>query len=475
MDYKKIGFKCGLEIHNRLATKHKLFCNCPPRLSEEKPVKKIKRKLRAVAGELGKVDVSALYEYLRNRTFYYHIFTDTTCLVEMDEEPPYSLNQEALEIALQIAKMLKCDIPEEIHIMRKTVIDGSNTAGFQRTAIIGLNGSLETSQGNVRITNVCLEEESAGIVEKKENEILYRLDRLGIPLIEIGTAPDIKNPEHAKEVAEKLGMIIRSTGKSQRGIGVTREDINISIKGGERIEVKGVQNLDLIPKIIENEVLRQIDLVKKGKSKKETRVAKQDGTTEYTRPLPGGERLYPETDIPPIAVKKLIKKIKLPETWEQKLKKFEKKMPKQLAEQILKSEYLDLFETLSKKHDPVFVANFFTSTLKDLKRKGIEIRLEDSNILDIFSAIEKKQISKESLPEIIEYLTKGLILREILEKLKPLSEKELREIIKKVIDKNKNLVKEKRISALIGEVMKTVHGRVEGKKVVKVLNEEIQK
>src|SRR3989304_4410459 len=281
MDYSKIGFKCGIEVHNRLATKHKLFCKCPPRFSTQKPHLAITRKLRAVAGELGQIDQAALYEYLRDRTFKYQIFKDTTCLVEIDDEPPHELNPEALSVALQVARLLHCELPNEIQIMRKTVVDGSNTCGFQRTVIVGLNGWLALYKGKIRISSVALEEESAGIVEQKGNEIVYRLDRLGIPLIEVGTETDIKNPEHAKEVAEKLGMIVRSTGKSQRGIGGTRQDVNVSVEGGARIEVKGVQELDLIPKIIENEVNRQ--LKSKGKVLKETRVAKSDGTTEFLR------------------------------------------------------------------------------------------------------------------------------------------------------------------------------------------------
>ncbi|NIO44923.1 MAG: Glu-tRNA(Gln) amidotransferase subunit GatE, partial [Candidatus Aenigmarchaeota archaeon] len=313
-DYKKIGFKCGIEIHNRLNTKTKLFCNCKPRFSEIKPIFLIKRKLRAVAGELGQVDVAAMYEYLRDRTFFYNSYSDETCLIETDEEPPMPINKEALEVALQVALLLKAEIPDEIHIMRKTVIDGSNTCAFQRTAIVGLNGVLETSKGKVGITNVCLEEESAGIVKQEDNEITYRLDRLGIPLIEIGTAPDIKSPEHAKEVAEKLGMIIRSTGKSQRGIGVTRQDVNVSIAKGARVEIKGVQELDLIPEVIENEIKRQQDLILKDKKPKdETRIAKEDGTTEFTRPLPGGERMYPETDLETVVITKgFLSKIKIP-------------------------------------------------------------------------------------------------------------------------------------------------------------------
>ena len=275
MDYEKLGFKCGIEIHNRLATEHKLFCKCPPRFSAQEPFKVIKRNLRPAAGELGQVDIAAMYEYLRKRDFFYQCFEKESCLVECDAEPPHHVNREALHVALQICKLLKCKIPDEAQVMRKTVIDGSNTSGFQRTILIGLDGTLQTSLGPIKITNVCLEEESAGIVNQENGKVTYRLDRLGIPLIEIGTSPQIQSPEHAKEVAEKIGMLVRSTGKSQRGIGVTRQDINVSIQGGARIEIKGVQELEDIPEIIENEVKRQLSLIKLKEKTKNLKISKK--------------------------------------------------------------------------------------------------------------------------------------------------------------------------------------------------------
>jgi Glu-tRNA(Gln) amidotransferase subunit E-like FAD-binding protein len=479
-DYQKIGFKCGIEIHNRLSTKTKLFCNCKPEFSNSKMTSLIKRKLRAVAGELGQVDVAALYEYLRDRTFFYQCYPEETCIIETDEEPPRSMSKEALEVVLQVALLLKSEIPDEIHIMRKTVVDGSNTCGFQRTAIVGMNGILDTSQGKVRITNISLEEESAGIVKQEDNEITYRLDRLGIPLIEIGTAPDIKNPEHAKEVAEKLGMLIRSTGKSQRGLGVTRQDVNISISKGARVEIKGVQELDMIPSIIDNEIKRQQELIAKGEEpKEETRVANEDGTTEFTRPLPGGERLYPETDLETIVIdKKFLSKIKIPETWEEKSKKLSKVLPKEMINQVLRSEYLDLFEKLSKDNDPVLVANTLISTIKDLRRRGFETEtLGEEHFNELFSSLDKKLISKEAIPNVLEIICKEKTsVKEAIGKsgLKALSEEQLREIIRKIFVKYPDLVKEKKISALMGEVMKIVRGSVDGKTVSKALNEELK-
>jgi len=481
MDYEKIGFRCGIELHNRLNVKTKLFCNCKPVFSTTKPTNIILRKLRPVAGETGQVDVAALYEYLKDRKFLYQTFPETVCLVECDEEPIHSINQEALEVTLQVAKLLKAEIPDEIHIMRKIVVDGSSVSSFQRTAIVGLNGILKTSLGDVRITNICLEEESAGIVDKIDDEVTYRLDRSCIPLIEIGTSPDIKNPEHAKEVAEKLGMIIRSTGKSQRGIGVTRQDVNVSIAKGARVEIKGVQELDMIPTIIENEIKRQQGLISKGeKPKEETRAAKEDGTTEYMRPLPGEFRMYPETDsLTVVLTKEFLSKIKIPETWEEKAKRFSKVLPKEMIDQILRSEYLDLFEKFYKEYDPVLVANTFNSTVKDLRRKGLETNvLTEEQFDELFSSIKKKTISKEAIPNVLEIVCMDKTsVKEAIEKsgLKSLNEEQLREIIRKIFDKYPNLVKEKKVSALMGEVMKETRGKIDGKTVSKALNEELRK
>ncbi len=253
--------KIGLEIHQRLLT-HKLFCNCPSELNEEKePTVVVKRYLHPVFSELGEIDLAAMAEFEKSRMFEYQAFARSNCLVELDEEPPFSLNMDALKIAIEIALHLNAKITDEVHVMRKIVIDGSNTTGFQRTAIIGFNGYIETSKGRVGIPFIALEEESAGIVEVKDDRVVYRLDRLGIPLVEISTTPDIKDSEHLKEVAEKIGLILRTTGKVARGIGTIRQDLNVSVEGGARVEIKGAQELKLLPVLIENEVRRQKRLI----------------------------------------------------------------------------------------------------------------------------------------------------------------------------------------------------------------------
>ncbi len=263
MDYSDLGFKCGLEVHQRLNTR-KLFCSCycdPNKLDAPSEARKLVRRLRAVGGELGITDPSAAFEASREKEFTYLMDEKTACAVEMDEEPPHPVNSDALLLSLTFSKMLNSRILDEVFVMRKTVIDGSAVSGFQRTALIALDGKINTSRGEVHIPTLALEEESSGIVEKKA-ETIYRLDRQGIPLIEIATSPDLKDGVHAQEVAELLGQLLRSTGKVQRGLGSIRQDLNVSISAGARVEIKGVQDLKLIPKIIQNEVGRQINLLK---------------------------------------------------------------------------------------------------------------------------------------------------------------------------------------------------------------------
>ncbi|MFC2174628.1 Glu-tRNA(Gln) amidotransferase subunit GatE [archaeon] len=254
------GFKAGLEIHQQLDTQRKLFCDCPTHRSEDFPLT-VRRKLRAVAGELGQIDLAARHEQAKDTTYVYKANPATSCLVEFDEEPPHPLNEEALDTTLQVCKLFNSDFVDEIQVMRKAVVDGSNTSGFQRTALVGRGGYLETSEGKVRITNVQLEEDAATTLERKPGEITYRLDRLGIPLIELGTDPDIKSPEHLHETALAIGSLLRATRKVKRGIGTIRQDINISITGGVRVEIKGAQDLKMFPEIARREVQRQKTLI----------------------------------------------------------------------------------------------------------------------------------------------------------------------------------------------------------------------
>src|SRR3989344_305360 len=296
IDYGKIGLKAGIEIHQQLDT-GKLFCKCLGYLRKDEPDFKVKRKLHKVAGEVGEVDSAVEYEANLDKEFVYEGYYDNNCLVELDEEPPCEINENALNEVLKIALLLNCEIYSATQVMRKTVINGSNTSGFQRTVLIAHDGKLETSFGEIGIEGICLEEEAARIISKDEKKVVYRLDRLGIPLVEIATAPDMKTPEQIKEVALKLGEIVRAC-KVKRGIGTIRQDINVSVKGHDKVEIKGFQDPAIMIKAVQLEAERQIEEFKKGKKVGEVRNSKDDGSTEFLRPLTGKSRMYPETDLP---------------------------------------------------------------------------------------------------------------------------------------------------------------------------------
>jgi glutamyl-tRNA(Gln) amidotransferase subunit E len=255
MDSNTIGFKAGLEIHQQLDT-HKLFCHCQSKITQEVAYR-FERMLRPTQSELGDVDRAALEEAARKRRFLYSASGTSTCLVEADEEPPHDANEEAIDICLTIALLLNATPVNEIHFMRKIVIDGSNTTGFQRTALVAMGGKLQ----GVRIATLALEEDAARKLTEKEKLVQYGLDRLGIPLIEITTEADITSSEQARQVAEQLGMLLQATKKVKRGLGTIRQDLNVSIEKGARVEIKGIQSLSSISKVAEQEALRQKGII----------------------------------------------------------------------------------------------------------------------------------------------------------------------------------------------------------------------
>ncbi len=258
-NWEELGLMMGLEIHQQLNTKHKLFCPCSTELTDDDYDDGIIRNLRPTQSELGQIDRAALQESLRDMTFKYESFNKHTCLVEMDDEPPHALNREALDICITIASLLNMKMVDEFHTMRKQVIDGSNTGGFQRTGLAATNGYLDTPYGRVEIESLGLEEDAARRIDSDDEFTEFRLDRLGIPLAEITTDPSMHHPEQIKEVAYMIGQVLRSTNV-KRGLGTIRQDVNISITRGARVEIKGVQDLDLMPEIVEREVQRQLAL-----------------------------------------------------------------------------------------------------------------------------------------------------------------------------------------------------------------------
>jgi glutamyl-tRNA(Gln) amidotransferase subunit E len=289
-DYEELGLVAGLEIHQQLDTATKLFCACPTEIREPgESARRFTRFLHPTKSELGELDDAALEESRVEREFEYLAY-DTTCLVEEDDEPPHRLDDEAREVVLQIASLLDMEAVDQAHVMRKLVIDGSNTSGFQRTSLIARDGEISTSDGPVGVEDLMLEEESAQRVEETDDGVVFSLDRLGIPLVEIGTRPDISSPEQAREAAETIGMLLRSTGTVKRGLGTIRQDVNVSIADGARVEIKGVQALDQIDEIVRLEVGRQVELlaIRDGLDERDAAVGETTDVTDAFRETESG-------------------------------------------------------------------------------------------------------------------------------------------------------------------------------------------
>lgn len=261
--------KIGLEIHFQVKGR-KLFCECTGE-EDTKELGRFTRRLTVVSGEKSDKDTAALQESMKGKEFEY-IKTDNSCLVEMDEEPPHLPGRETLETAIVVSLILGCKIVDNLHFMRKIVIDGSNTSGFQRTGIVGLHGSFRTDSKSIGIASITLEEEACRRVGEEGNKVIYSLGRLGIPLIEIATDPDIRSPREAREVAQSIGLAVKQSGMIRRETSSIRQDLNVSIRGGNRVEIKGVQSLSQIEKVLAKEIERQESLVEIASILKERRV-----------------------------------------------------------------------------------------------------------------------------------------------------------------------------------------------------------
>lgn len=261
--YKNLGFKAGLEIHYQLKTEKKLFCRCPAVLKNSEPDALILRHMRPTLSELGEYDGTALMEFKTKKNVYYQLYRDSICTYEMDDTPPFKINEDALKIAIEICLLLNCELVNEVHITRKQYLDGSIPTGFQRTAIIGVEGFVEISSGKkIGISHVCLEEDACREVKDEGHNIIFKTDRLSFPLIEVITKAEIESPQEAEEVALRIGNLLRATGKVRRGIGSVRQDVNISIEGSERNEIKGVPKISFIPYLLHSEALRHLNLLK---------------------------------------------------------------------------------------------------------------------------------------------------------------------------------------------------------------------
>ena len=616
---EKRELTCGIEIHQQLDTK-KLFCDCESDLKDVGSGAYYRR-LRPTASEVGEVDRAALVQYKKDIGFRYQCCEGCTCLADLDEEPPHSVNMDAMDTTLMFSMMLNARMIDEVHFMRKIAIDGSNTTGYQRTALISTDGSIEVRGKKIGISSVCLEEDSARKVEATGDEVLWRLDRLGIPLIEVATAPDMETPEEVMEVAFRLGAILRATKRVKRGIGTIREDVNISIPRGARVEIKGAQELRLLPDYVRNEMERQKMLInvmdilngrgvkpaeflpvdvtemfsksaskvikgaldEKGKviavklpgfsgvlngdggklrlgsemaqyartrgvkgifhsdelpnygiekeyvdslkaqlklssedafvlcaakEKKaidalrvateranaaiegipeETRDPLPDGTTRYSRPLPGAARMYPETDVPPMLMtEEKLKSIRdnLPEFPEE----IEKRLVStyginaQQANQLVKQSRDELFVSISERTGmAAAAATALTSTYTELEHDGLDPdSIEEAKVTELFVLLKENRFSKEALPSLLKEMANGSCAEEAIKKsgLESVDSGEAAKIIEALVKEREDFVRSKGLDAigpLMGPVMSALRGKIDGKQANDLLAKEIKK
>lgn len=279
-DMGLLGFKCGVEIHQQLLTKTKLFCRCPAGCYTTHHDAKILRHMRPTLSEMGVYDGCALMEFKTKKEILYLLNKESVCTYEMDDTPPFPINQEALDIAIEIALLLNCQIVDEVHIARKQYLDGSIPTGFQRTAIVGINGYIDLPNKRIRIRQFSIEEDACREISDDGHIIKFRTDRLGMPLIEVVTEPDFKTPQEAALGVKAIGRLLRATKKLRRGIGAVRQDVNVSIDGGRRVEIKGVPRYQLIAALAHIEALRQKSLLALSEEFKRRRITTDNLKTE---------------------------------------------------------------------------------------------------------------------------------------------------------------------------------------------------
>lgn len=468
--------KCGLEVHRQLATREKLFCHCSAAFQDRGPVFEVKRRLRSVAGELGTIDTAAAFEAGKDRVFRYKVYREESCAVELDEEPAHAMNPEALDVALQVALMLNCHIPDALEVMRKTVIDGSNTTGFQRTVLVGMDGWIETPHGRVGIDSVGIEEDSCQILERTKKGVVYGLNRLGIPLIEIGTAPDIRSPVQGKEVAEYIGMVLRSTGKARRGLGTVRQDLNVSIPKGNRVELKGVQDLRGIPDIITKEMERQSHLIKQGKTvAREVRKVAQDGTSTFLRPIAGAARMYPETDSLPVPIDPAhLRQLKqnLPELLAQKHDRLTEQfnVSADTIKALERQGKLEWFLKLAALGNAPFVAKTLLSYETEITAKHPKAdpgKISGKYLTEVFTKLNAGEIAKDAVLPLLTEIAQGKKPHYAAYKLENV---DLSDEVAKLVKAKPGLS----FGAYMGILMGKYRGKVSGDDIAKALKEALQ-
>lgn len=262
LDYQSAGLISGLEVHQQLLTDHKLFCRCPAGLYTRTHDGEVLRHMRPTLSELGEYDGTALMEFKTKKEIIYLLNHLNVCTYEMDDTPPFLVNQEAIDVAIELCLAMGMDIIDEVHIARKQYLDGSIPTGFQRTAIVGMNGGMPFHGRTLSVTHVSIEEDSCREVSDKGHRIVWRTDRLGMPLTETVTGPDLRTPQEVRDAITLCGLLARSTGRVRTGIGASRQDVNVSVRGGSRVEIKGVPKAAWAVKLVHNEAVRQVNLLR---------------------------------------------------------------------------------------------------------------------------------------------------------------------------------------------------------------------
>ncbi|MFH0981654.1 MAG: Glu-tRNA(Gln) amidotransferase subunit GatE [Planctomycetota bacterium] len=634
-DYADIGLRCGLEIHQQLLTERKLFCRCPAGRYSEEYYAEILRHMRPSLSELGEYDGTALMEKKTKKNIYYRIHQDTVCTYEMDDTPPFFMDEWALDIALEIALLLRLNMVAELHIARKQYLDGSIPTGFQRTTIIGVDGWIPYEGRRIGIRQLGLEEDACREVSDVGHDRVYLTDRLGMPLVETVTEPDMRTPQETAEVAQVIRLLCRSTGKVRTGYGAAREDVNVSVAGGTRVEIKGVPQISRIPVLIYNEAMRQCSLLRirgllqergvtpetftcsvqevtravaktdyepirralevghrvkcvclkgfagilneptqehtifakefsdrvrviacltqlpnmihsdtasdylagrtwkdvrrklKGDALDEfvlvwgseedtttacneialrareaavgvpndTRQALKDGTNGFERVLPGAERMYPDTDLPPIEIEEgRLQQVaaRLPEfVWDRQARYRKMGLPEDVLEPLCTSPRAGVFQRIvdELKVDPVFAAVVLFQRLKAMCRADLHPeRLTDEELFEVFKAHMDGRLTREGLPRVIVHLFKhpagvcdspagrvAAALRAL--RLAPLPIEEVPARTAAVIDRLDDAAfatPQKKYRYAMGQLMRELSGRVEGQRVATLVRAQLQ-
>ncbi len=614
-DYAEVGFRSGLEIHQQLLTAKKLFCRCPAGRYSDAYDAEILRHMRPTLSELGEYDGTALMEFKTRKEIIYRINRETVCTYEMDDTPPFMMDEEALDIALGVAMLYGLNLVDELHIARKQYLDGSIPTGFQRTTIVGVDGSVPYKDRRVAIIQLGLEEDACREVSDVGHRRVYLTDRLGMPLIETVTGPDMRTPREVAEVAQLLRRLVRSTGRVRTGLGAAREDVNVSVRGGTRIEIKGVPRIPRIPLLTYHEAMRQWNLLRlreelRGRGltpetfrsgaedvsrilqktsyqpirdaleagavasavvlrgfrdllswptqtntrfsreisdrvrvvacltklpnivhsdslsetlsssrwdrvrkavraaaddtvvvvwgpagdvktavqeivirareatagvPSETRQALRDGTNGFERILPGPDRMYPDTDLPPKQVtegrlERIRRSLPVP-IWTREARYRELGLPADVVEPLAVSRWAGLFETLVKDWSlaPTAAAVALVQFPKRLRTGGLDpSRLTEEALRRVFALYRDRRISRDGVFALMERLARGEALPEPGE-VRPATEEE---IYARVVEANAALRAlkvhnpDKRAHVLMGLVMTALRGRVEGAAVL---------